>query len=86
MCNIPSRANLYTGYSSCWVLEISYYIPSTTVKVMGAHEGEHLSNILVYAFEHIYNKARRDLCDQGFFFSRPGLVSWIKVVVKHHSS
>jgi len=53
---------------------------------MGAHEGERLSNILGYAFEHIYDKERRDVCDQGFFFSRPGVVSWIKGVVKHHSS
>ena len=56
MCNIPSCANLHTGYSSCWVLEISYHIPSTTVKVMGAHEGEHLSNILLYEFEHTTKK------------------------------
>jgi len=56
MCNIPSHANLHTGYRSCWVLEISYHIPSMTVKVMGAHEDEHLSNILVYEFEHITKK------------------------------
>jgi len=56
MCNIPSRANLHTRYSSCWVLEISYHIPSITIEVMGAHEGEHLSNILVYALEHITKK------------------------------
>jgi len=56
MCNIPSHANLHTGYSSCWVLEISYHIPSTTVKVMGAYEGEHLPNILVYEFKHITKK------------------------------
>jgi len=56
MCNIPSRANLHTGYSSCWVLEISYHIPSTTVKVMGAHDGEHLSNTLVYEFDQITKK------------------------------
>jgi len=56
MCIIPSSANLHTGYSSCWVLEISYHIPSTTIKVMGAHEGEHLSTILVYEFKHITKK------------------------------
>ena len=56
MCNIPSRANLHTGCSSCWVLEITYHIPSMTVKVMRAHEGEHLCNILVYEFEHITKK------------------------------
>jgi len=56
MGNIPSRANLHTGYSSCWVLEISYHIPSRNVKVMGAHESEHLSNILVYESVHITKK------------------------------
>ena len=57
MCNIPSRATLHTGYSSCWVMERSYHIPSTTVKVMGAHTGEHISNIPAYALEHITKKA-----------------------------
>ena len=56
MGNIPSRANLHTGYSSCWVLEISYHIPSRNIKVMGAHEREHLSNILVYESVHITKK------------------------------
>jgi len=56
MCNIPSPAILHTGYSCCWVQEISYHIPSTTVKVMGAHKGEHLSNLLVYEFDHITKK------------------------------
>jgi len=53
LCNIPSRGNLHTGYSCCCVLQISYHIPSTTVKVMEAHEGEHPSTIVVYVFEHI---------------------------------
>ena len=34
-------------------LEISYHIPSMTCKVIDVYEGEHLSNILVYEFEHI---------------------------------
>jgi hypothetical protein len=33
-------------------LEISYHILSMTCKVMEAYEGEHLSHILVYEFEH----------------------------------
>ena len=37
-------------------LEISYHIPSLTCKVIDAYEGEHLSNILVYEFEHITKK------------------------------
>jgi len=34
-------------------LEISYHIPSMICKVMEAYEGEHLSNLLIYGFEHI---------------------------------
>ena len=37
-------------------LEISYHNPSMTCKVIDAYEGEHLSNILVYEFEHITKK------------------------------
>jgi len=39
-------------------MEISYHIPSMTCKVINAYEGEHLSNILVYVFEHITKKGR----------------------------
>lgn len=42
-----------TGYSSCSVLERSYHIPFTTNKVIEPHEGKHLFNILLNAFEHI---------------------------------
>jgi len=78
MCNITCRANLHTGYSSCWVLEISHHIPSTTIKVMGAHEGEHLSNILVYEFEHITKKGR--MCVIKVSFSQgPGWFHGLKV-------
>jgi len=34
-------------------LEISYHIPSMTCKDINAYEGERLSIILVYEFEHI---------------------------------
>jgi len=34
-------------------LEMSYHIPSVTFKVIHKYEGEHVSNILVYEFEHI---------------------------------
>jgi len=37
-------------------LEISYHIPSMTWKFIDTYEGEHLSNILVYKFEHITKK------------------------------
>jgi len=37
-------------------LEISYHIPSMTCKVIDVYEGKHLSNILVYVFEHIIKK------------------------------
>jgi len=36
-----------------WFLEISYHIPSMTCKVMEIYGGEHLTNTLVYEFEHI---------------------------------
>jgi len=36
--------------------ELSYHIPSMICKVMEAYEGEHLSNTLVYEFEHITMK------------------------------
>jgi len=38
------------------LLEISAHIPSMTCKVMEAYEGEYLSHILVYEFEHITKK------------------------------
>jgi hypothetical protein len=37
-------------------LDISYQIPSMTCKVIDTYKGEHLSNILVYEFEHITKK------------------------------
>jgi len=37
-------------------LEISYHIPSMTCEVIDADEGQHLSIILVYDFEHITKK------------------------------
>jgi len=37
-------------------LEISYHIPFTTCKAIDIYVGEHLSNILVFEFEHITKK------------------------------
>jgi len=51
-------------------LEISYHIPSMICKVMEAYEGEHLSNILVYGFEHITKKG--GMCEIKVSFSQPG--------------
>jgi len=34
-------------------LEISYHIPSITIKVIEAYKGGHVSNILLYEFKHI---------------------------------
>jgi len=48
---------------------------------MEAYNGEHLSNILVFEFEH-YNKDMWDVCETGSVFSAM-LVSWIKGGVKH---
>jgi len=39
-------------------LEISYQVLTVTCKVIDACEGKHLSNILVYEFEHITKKGR----------------------------
>jgi hypothetical protein len=53
--------------------------------VIDAYEGEHRSNILVYEFEQITKKD--GMCVNKVSFSHgPGLVSWIKGVVKQHRS
>jgi len=51
-------------------LEISYHIPSMTCKVMEADEDEHLSNSLVYDFDHIIRKGV--MCEIEVSFSQPG--------------
>jgi len=52
-------------------LEISYYIPSLTFKVMEVYDGEDLSHILVSRFEHITKKC--GMCVIKVSFSqRPG--------------
>jgi len=75
LCNIPRRTNLHTWYSSYWVLEISYHIPSITWKVMDAYKGEHLSNILVYEFEHITIKGRKCMLKVSFSQARVGFMN-----------
>jgi len=47
-------------------LEISYHIPSMTCKVIDVYEGEHLSNILVYEFEHITKKGGMCVIEVSF--------------------
>jgi hypothetical protein len=59
-------------------LEISSHIPSMTCKVMDAYQGEHLSHILVYAFEHITKKDRMCVI-QDFFSQGPGWFHQSKV-------
>ena len=59
-------------------LEISYHIPSMTCKVIDGYEGEHLSMILVYEFEHIYMKG--GMCVIKITFSQgPGWFHGSKV-------
>jgi len=59
-------------------LEISYHIPSMTCKVIDVYEGEHLSNMLVYEFEHITKKGR--MCVIKVFVSHgPGWFHGSKV-------
>ena len=59
-------------------LEISYHIPCMTCKVIDSYEGEHLSNILVYEFEH---KTKKDgMCVIEVSFSQgPGWFHGSKV-------
>jgi len=47
-------------------LEISYALPPITFKVVKAYEGEHLSNILVYEFEHMPKKGRMCVFEDSF--------------------
>jgi hypothetical protein len=70
LCNIPSCTNLHTRYSSCWVLEISYHIPSMVWKVINAYNSMHLSNILVYQFEYITTKWRKCMLKVSFSQAR----------------
>jgi len=59
-------------------LEISYHMPSMTCKVIDVYEGEHLSNMLVYEFEHITKKGR--ICVIKVFVSQgPGWFHGSKV-------
>jgi len=59
-------------------LEISYHIPSMTCKVIDGYEDEHLSNILVYEFEHVTKKG--GLCVIKVSFSQgPGWFHGSKV-------
>jgi hypothetical protein len=51
-------------------LEISYHIASMICNVMEAYHGEHLSNILVYGFEHITKEG--GMCVIQVAFSQPG--------------
>ena len=53
-------------------MEISYHFLSMVCKVMEAYTGEHLSNILVYGFEHITKKGR--MCEIKVSFSQ---LCWI---------
>jgi len=71
-CKMPSRANLPTRYSSCWV---PGDIMSNPVYDLYCHElnkGELLSNILLYEFEHITKKG--GMCVAMIAFSRLGFM------------
>jgi len=65
-------------------LEISYHVTSMTYEVMGVYEGEHPSSVAVDTFEYISRKG--GMCVIKVSFSKTWLLSWIKGVVKNHSS
>jgi hypothetical protein len=48
------------------LLVISYHILSMTCKVMEAYKGEHLSNVLVYEFQHITTTGRMCVFKDSF--------------------
>jgi len=58
-------------------LEISYQITSMTFEVMEVYEGKHLSDFLVYKFDHIIKKHR--MCMIKVSFSLPGWFHGSKV-------
>ena len=59
-------------------VDISYHIPSMTCKVINTYPGTHLSNILVYEFEHIIKTG--GMCVSEVSFSQgPGWFHGSKV-------
>jgi len=58
-------------------LEISYHIPSKICKVIEAYEGEHVSYIVVYGFQHITKKG--GMCVIKVSFSQLGWFHGSKV-------
>ena len=55
-------------------LEICYDIPSMNCKVIDAYEGEHLSNMLVYEYEHITKKGGICVIKVSFLKARVGFM------------
>jgi hypothetical protein len=58
-------------------LEISCHVSSMICKVMEGDEGKHLSNILIYEFEHITKKG--GMCEIKVSISQPGWFHGSKV-------
>jgi len=84
MCNISSRANLLTGYSSCLVPGDIISDPFYDLYSHGSvRRGAAIYYLSIWT--RACNKERQDVCDERFFFSAR-VVSWIKGVVKQRRS
>jgi len=81
-CPLPSRANLATGYRSCWVPGDIMSYSFNDLYSQELDKGELQSIILVHEFEPITMIGV--MCDYEFFFS--ARFHGIKGEVKHYSS
>jgi len=71
-CKMPSRANLPTGYSSCWVPGDIMSNPFYDLHCHELNKGELLSKILLYEFEHITKIG--GMCVTIISVSQPGFM------------
>jgi hypothetical protein len=69
---MPSRANLPTWYSSCWVPRDIMSNPFYDLYRHELNNGEILSKILLYEFEHITKKCM--MCVTMISFSQLGFM------------
>jgi len=69
---MPSRANLLTGYNSCWFPGDIVSYPFNDLYSHEPNRGELLSMIVVYEFEHITKTGR--ICVFMISFSQPGFL------------
>ena len=69
---MPTRADLPTGYSSCWVPGDIMSNPFYDLSCHKPNKGELLSKILRYEFEHITKKGGMRVT--MIAFSQPGFM------------